>query len=73
MPDNNILLIIVCKGIKKNGKHEDCKFLHDGSWGDGELIEHEKLHTKSNPSCHWLGFDVPRSFGKFSGRDGKRE
>ena len=67
-------MIIICKGIKKNGKLEQCKFLYDGDWGDDELSEHEKFHNEyPDSSIHWLGFDATQSLGKYSGRDGKRE
>jgi len=37
------------------------------------LIEHQKFHESlTNKNYSWLGFDVSQSFGKFSGRDGKR-
>ncbi len=58
--------------MRKNGRLEMCRFLHDGNWGDDELTEHEKLHESSDPSDFWLGFDTSQSFGKYSGRDGKR-
>lgn len=66
-------MIIVCKGIKKNGKIELCKFLYNGNWGDDELIEHEKFHNNSDSLSFWLGFDTTQSLGRYSGRDGKRE
>lgn len=66
-------MIIICKGVKKNHIHEKCQFVHDGNWGDDELTEHQEFHQSfENSSYSWLGFDVPQSFGKFSGRDGKR-
>jgi len=66
-------LIIKCKGIQKNHRFEKCRFLHDGDWGDLELVEHEKYHKSlDNETYFWLGFDLSQSFGKFSGRDGKR-
>jgi len=66
--------MIICKGTQKNNHLEKCTFLHDGNWGDVELIEHEKLHRLlESKKCSWLGFDAPQTFGKFSGRDGKRE
>jgi hypothetical protein len=66
-------LIIVCKGDRKNNKVEKCEFLHTGSWGDDRLVEHEKYHRSLEDHNHfWLGFDVPQSFGSYSGRDGKR-
>ena len=67
-------MIIVCKGAHTNNCLEKCSFLHDGNWGDPELIEHEKYHKSLESKIYsWLGFDVPQTFGKFSGRDGKRE
>ena len=65
-------MIIICKGIKKQGRIEPCKFVYDGNWGDDELIEHEKYHQDQTFSF-WLGFDTPQLFGTFSGRDGKRK
>ena len=66
-------MIIICKGIQKSSGLEKCDFLYDGDWGDQELIEHEKFHKSLESSeDSWLGFDAPQSFGKFSGRDGKR-
>ncbi len=50
-----------------------CTFLHDGNWEDAELIEHQKYHKSlENENHSWLGFVVPQSSGKLSGRDGKR-
>lgn len=67
------MLIIICKGIQKNRKFEKCTFLHDGNWGDAELVEHEKYHKSlETRNYSWLGFDASQSLGKFSGRDGKR-
>ena len=66
-------MIIICKGAYNNKKFEKCPFLYDGNWGDNELIEHEKYHrSKEHLNYSWLGFDIPQSFGIFSGRDGKR-
>ena len=66
-------MLIICKGIKKNQIFEKCLFLHDGEWGDKELIEHQKYHDSlENENYSWLGFDASQSLGKFSGRDGKR-
>ncbi|WP_249111169.1 hypothetical protein [Nitrosopumilus sp. K4] len=66
--------MIVCKGIRKSGKLQHCKFIYDGNWGDTALVEHEKFHNENMTHDEfWLGFDVPQFFGKFSGRDGKRE
>jgi hypothetical protein len=66
-------LLIQCKGSKKNSMLEKCPFLCDGDWGDVELVNHQKLHDSlESKNCFWLGFDVSQSFGKFSGRDGKR-
>ena len=70
---NITFLIIICKGIKRNGKLEHCRFLYNGNWGDTELIEHEKFHENLDSSGFWLGFDTPQLAGKYSGRDGKRE
>ncbi len=68
-----ILLIIICKGIQKNNHHEKCPFLSDANWGDSILVEHQNYHKSlENDQYLWLGFDVPQSFGIFSGRDGKR-
>jgi len=51
-----------------------CNFLHDGNWGDAELVEHQKFHeSKLGDSSCWLGYDAPQLFGKHSGRDGKRD
>ena len=65
--------MIVCKGVKKNGILESCRFIYDGKWGDIELIEHQKFHNNGHNSAFWLGFDTLQPFGKYSGRDGKRE
>jgi hypothetical protein len=66
-------LIILCKGIRKNSQFEKCPFLYDGNWGDLTLVEHQKFHESlANKNYSWLGFDASQSFGKFSGRDGKR-
>jgi len=66
-------LIILCKGIRKHSQFEKCSFLYDGDWGDSTLVEHQKFHESlTNKNYFWLGFDMPQSFGKFSGRDGKR-
>lgn len=52
---------------------ENCSFLHDGNWGDEELVKHQISHEGAlTPNSFWLGFDTPRSFGKYSGRDGKQ-
>ena len=66
-------VIISCKGIQKNHHVKTCMFLHDGNWGDLELIEHEKFH-KALPgeSIFWLGFEALQPFGNVSSRDGKR-
>ena len=70
---SKIPLIIICKGIQKNHRFEKCVFLHDGDWGDSELIEHQKYHeSNKDKNYSWLGFDAPQDIGKFSGRDGKR-
>ena len=66
-------LIIICKGAQINHQLEKCNFLHDGNWDDMELVEHQKYHKSlENENHSWLGFDVPQSSGKLSGRDGKR-
>lgn len=66
-------LTIICKGVQKNQRFEKCTFLCDESWGSEELVEHEKYHKSlEGKNYSWLGFDVPQSFGNFSGRDGKR-
>jgi len=68
-----ITLIIKCKGIQKNHLFEKCEFLCDANWGDAELVEHQKYHKSlEDENYSWLGFDMSQSFGKFSGRDGKR-
>ena len=69
---NNSYLLITCKGIKKNGIHVKCPFIHDGDWGDSELTEHQNFHnTQESQNYSWLGFDTSQVIGKFSGRDGK--
>jgi len=69
----NNTLIIICKGIQKNHRFEKCTFVCDGNWGDKEIVEHQKYHKSlEDKNYSWLGFDVPQSFGNFSGRDGKR-
>ncbi len=66
-------MVIICKGIQKNHQLEKCEFVHVGNWGDAELTEHQKYHESlEDENYSWLGFDIPQSFGKFSGRDGKR-
>jgi len=66
-------LIIICKGIEKNHRFEKCMFLCDCNWGDKELVKHQKYHKSlEDENYSWLGFDIPQSFGNFSGRDGKR-
>ena len=66
-------MLIICKGIRKNSIFEKCAFIHDGEWGDEELIKHQKFHNSlEDENYSWLGFDVSQSLGKFSGRDGKR-
>jgi len=47
-------------------------FLHDGDWGDLELVEHEKFHNSIHDDGFWLGFETSQPFGNKSGRDGKR-
>ena len=69
---NKMYLIITCKGSKKDGILKKCQFLHDGNWGDNEMIEHQLFHESlQNKNSFWLGFDTVLSYGKFSGRDGK--
>ncbi|WP_238523208.1 hypothetical protein [Nitrosopumilus maritimus] len=69
---NNSCLLITCKGIKKNGIHEKCPFIHEGDWGDLELTEHQNFHdAQESQNYSWLGFDTSQAIGKFSGRDGK--
>ena len=63
--------MIVCKGVKRNGHSEPCRFIYDGNWGDEELVEHQKFHENHPSSAYWLGFDTIQPFGKYSGRDGK--
>ncbi|MFB5636958.1 MAG: hypothetical protein ACE5RF_00965 [Nitrosarchaeum sp.] len=66
-------MLIICRGAKKYNKIEKCTFLYDGTWGDPQLIEHQKHHQSlEGPNYTWLGFDTPQSLGYFSGRDGKR-
>ena len=66
-------MIITCKGIKNKGHVEKCPFLYDGDWGDDQLIQHQLFHESlESKNLFWLGFDIYRSFGKFSGRDGKQ-
>lgn len=65
-------MLIICKGIKKNGIHEKCPFIHDGNWGDFELTSHQNFHNSQESQTNsWLGFDTSQPIGKFSGRDGK--
>jgi len=65
--------MIICKGAKKPNKIEKCSFLYDGTWGDAQLVEHQKHHQLlENENYLWLGFDTSQSFGTYSGRDGKR-
>jgi len=66
-------LIITCKGREKNGQIEKCHFFHNGDWGDDKLVQHQLYHESlENKNLFWLGFETSLSFGKFSGRDGKR-
>ena len=66
------LMIIMCKGMKSNLRVVKCSFLHDGNWGDSELIEHQKFHhSQEKNNLTWLGFEVVQSIGRYSGRDGK--
>jgi len=70
---NKTSLIITCKGTKKKGMVEKCQFLYDGNWGDDEVVKHQLFHESlQNKNSFWLGFGTPLSFGKFSGRDGKK-
>ncbi len=70
---NKISLIITCKGTKKKGLVEKCQFMYNGNWGDDEVIKHQLFHESlQNKNSFWLGFDTSLSFGKFSGRDGKK-
>ena len=65
-------MIITCKGSKKSGVLKKCNFLHDGNWGDREVLDHQIFHESlQHKNLFWLGFDTTLSFGKFSGRDGK--
>lgn len=65
--------MIICKGVKKTNKVEKCNFLYNGTWGDTQLVEHQKYHQLlENANYLWMGFDVLQSFGNYSGRDGKR-
>lgn len=65
--------MIICKGARKINKVEKCNFLYDGTWGDEQLVEHQKQHQLLEDENYlWLGFDTPQSFGNYSGRDGKR-
>ena len=65
-------MIIMCKGTKSNSRIVRCNFLHDGDWGDSELIDHQKLHqSQETHDLTWLGFETVQSIGKYSGRDGK--
>ena len=67
------ILIIICRGVRKSNKIEKCGFLYDGIWGDAQLVEHQKYHQLLEDSNYaWLGYDTSQSFGKHSGRDGKR-
>lgn len=68
-----MILIIICKGTRKINKVEKCSFFHSGTWGDEQLVEHQKQHQLLENQHHlWLGFDISQSIGNFSGRDGKR-
>ncbi len=70
---NKKSLIINCKGIKKKGEVEKCQFLYDGNWGDDEVVKHQSFHESlQDKNSFWLGFGTSLSFGKFSGRDGKK-
>ena len=70
---NKTSLIITCKGTKKKGKVEKCPFLYNSNWGDDEIVKHQLFHESlQNKNSFWLGFGTSLSFGKFSGRDGKK-
>lgn len=70
---NKISLIITCKGTKKKGLVEKCQFMYNGNWGDDEVVKHQLFHESlQNKNSFWLGFANSLSFGKFSGRDGKK-
>ena len=65
-------MMIMCKGEKNALRVVKCNFLHDGIWGDSELLEHQKSHQcQEKNGFTWLGFEVVQSIGKYSGRDGK--
>ena len=65
-------MIIMCKGTKHDLGVDKCDFLHDGDWGDSELVEHQKFHESQEiRDLTWLGFEVVQHIGKYSGRDGK--
>lgn len=68
-----MLLIIICKGSKRNHLLEKCNFIHIGNWGDVELINHQRYHQSlESIRCYWLGFDSNLRIGQYSGRNGKR-
>jgi len=47
--------------------------MYDGNWGDDEIVKHQLFHESlKNENSFWLGFTTSLSFGKFSGRDGKK-
>lgn len=47
--------------------------MYDGNWGDDEIVKHQLFHKSlENENLFWLGFTTSLSFGKFSGRDGKK-
>ena len=65
-------MIIMCKGMKSNLGVAKCSFLHDGNWGDSELVDHQKFHrSQEKIALTWLGFEAVQFIGKYSGRDGK--
>ena len=70
---NKISLIITCKGTKKKGLVEKCQFMYNGNWGEDEVVKHQLFHESlESKNSFWLGFTTSLSFGKFSGRDGKK-
>ena len=68
-----VFVIITCKGTKSKNKIKKCSFMYEGSWGDEDIVSHQKLHeSNENETVFWLGFDTSLPFGKYSGRDGKK-